>query len=53
MKSIVRIFALVLRYFYLIKSSLPRILELMYWPTVQMVLWGLITKHFIVSSDWL
>jgi len=53
MTSLERIFALVLRYFYLIKSSLPRILELMYWPTVQMILWGLITKHFIASSDWL
>ena len=51
--SLNRVLALVLRYFYLIKTSLPRILELMYWPTVQMILWGLITKHFANDSDWL
>ncbi|MEY3170444.1 MAG: hypothetical protein RL765_491, partial [Pseudomonadota bacterium] len=39
MKSIGRIFALVLRYFYLIRTSFPRLLELMYWPTFQMILW--------------
>ncbi len=37
MKSLARIFALVIRYFYLIKTSFPRILELMYWPTFQMI----------------
>jgi ABC-2 type transport system permease protein len=51
MKSIVRIFALVVRYFYLIKTSFPRILELMYWPTFQMILWGLISKHLTNSND--
>jgi ABC-2 type transport system permease protein len=52
MLSIKRIIALVLRYFFLIKSSAPRILELMYWPTFQMILWGLISKHLMTSSDW-
>ena len=51
MKSIIRIFALVVRYFYLIKTSFPRILELMYWPTFQMILWGLISKHLTNSND--
>jgi len=51
MKPLVRIFALVVRYFYLIKTSVPRILELMYWPTFQMILWGLISKHLAGSND--
>lgn len=51
MRSIFRIFALVVRYFYLIKTSFPRILELMYWPTFQMILWGLISKHLTNSND--
>lgn len=51
MKPLVRIFALVVRYFYLIKTSVTRILELMYWPTFQMILWGLISKHLAGSND--
>ena len=51
MKSIGRIFALVLRYFYLIRTSFPRLLELMYWPTFQMILWGLIAKYIGQSND--
>ena len=35
-----RIGAMVLRYVYLIRGSWPRIVELAYWPTVQMILWG-------------
>lgn len=37
-----RIGALVLRYWYLLRSSWPRLLELIYWPTVQVLTWGLI-----------
>src|SRR3546814_3243511 len=47
-----RILALVLRYLYLLKGSWPRIFELAYWPTVQLVLWGFITKHFLTNSSW-
>ena len=34
--------ALVLRYGYLLLLSWPRLLDLLYWPTVQMVTWGFI-----------
>lgn len=47
-----RIGAMVLRYAYLLRGSWPRILELAYWPTVQVVLWGLITQFFSTHSDW-
>jgi ABC-2 type transport system permease protein len=40
--SAARVSAMVLRYSYLLRSSLPRILDLIYWPTVQMVTWGFI-----------
>jgi ABC-2 type transport system permease protein len=43
---------MVLRYTYLLRSSWPRILELAYWPTVQMILWGFITRFFTGHSDW-
>ena len=43
---------LFLRHFYLIKSSLPRILDLVYWPTIQIILWGFISKFFSIYSDY-
>jgi len=47
-----RILALSLRHIYLIKSSLPRILDLIYWPTIQIILWGFISKFFTLHSDY-
>ena len=35
-----KIYALSLRHIYLIKGSFPRILDLIYWPTIQIFLWG-------------
>jgi ABC-2 type transport system permease protein len=35
-----RVAAMVLRYWYLLRSSWPRVLDLIYWPTVQMLMWG-------------
>ncbi len=35
-----RVAAMVLRYWYLLRSSFARIIELIYWPTVQMLMWG-------------
>jgi len=47
-----RMYALSLRHIYLIKSSFPRILDLIYWPTIQIVLWGFISKFFTLHSDF-
>ena len=47
-----RMYGLFLRHFYLIKSSLPRILDLIYWPTIQIILWGFISKFFSIYSDY-
>ena len=45
-------YGLFLRHFYLIKSSLPRILDLIYWPTIQIILWGFISKFFSIYSNY-
>ena len=47
-----RVFALFLRHFYLIKSSFPRLLDLVYWPTIQIILWGFISKFFTMYSEF-
>src|SRR3970040_1251656 len=51
--SLRRVYALVLRHTYLLRSSGPRILELVYWPTVQMILWGFITVFLVSHSSWI
>jgi ABC-2 type transport system permease protein len=51
-QSMRRVAALVLRHVYLLRGSWPRVLELMYWPTVQMVLWGFITLFLTDHSSW-
>jgi ABC-2 type transport system permease protein len=38
--SLRRIGAMIARYWYLLRSSWPRLLELVYWPAVQMMMWG-------------
>jgi ABC-2 type transport system permease protein len=48
-----RIGAMVLRYGFLFAKSWPRLVELIYWPTVQVVLWGLISQFFLHHSSWL
>lgn len=50
--SLRRVGAIVRRHIYLLRSSGPRILELVYWPTVQMVLWGFITVFLVNHSSW-
>ena len=50
--SLNKMYGLFLRHFYLIKGSLPRILDLIYWPTIQIILWGFISKFFSIYSDY-
>ena len=50
--NINKIYALSLRHVYLIKGSFPRILDLIYWPTIQIFLWGFISKFFTLSSTY-
>ena len=47
-----RVAAMVLRNVYLLRASWPRILELVYWPAVQMILWGFISQFLRGNSTW-
>lgn len=44
-----RISAMMLRHWYLLRSSWPRLLDLIYWPTVQMLTWGFL-QYYIASN---
>ena len=50
--NINRIYGLFLRHFYLITRSFPRILDLIYWPSIQITLWGFISNFFASHSDY-
>ena len=47
-----RMYGLFLRHFYLITRSLPRILDLIYWPSIQITLWGFISNFFADHSTY-
>jgi len=40
-----RVTGLILRYFYLYRSSMPRLLEQLYWPVVDILVWGFVTIY--------
>ena len=50
--KIKRILSLMLRHLYLIKASVPRIIDLIYWPTVQIILWGFVSKFFTMHRTY-
>lgn len=41
------------RHLYLLRSSWPRVLELAYWPTVQMITWGFVTRFLAGQTELL
>ena len=47
-----RIYGLFLRHFFLITRSFPRILDLIYWPSIQITLWGFISNFFASHSTY-
>ena len=46
-----RIGTMLLRYLYLLKSSWIRILELAYWPTMQMIMWGFLNQYLMSAES--
>ncbi|MEC7490091.1 MAG: ABC transporter permease [Pseudomonadota bacterium] len=50
--SALRVYAMILRYFYLLRGSIPRIVELAYWPTMQMLIWGFMSQFLVNHSEW-
>ncbi len=47
-----RIAAMVLRYWYLLRSSWPRLLDLVYWPAVQMLMWGFLQLYISQNAGF-
>ncbi len=47
-----RVWAMLLRYLYLLRNSWPRTLELLYWPTLQMLIWGFMSQFLYVNSNY-
>ena len=49
--SLRRIGALVERYIYLLRSSGVRLVELIYWPFLQMLTWGFLQKYLAETTS--
>src|SRR6202012_136488 len=47
-----RIGAMILRYWYLLLSSWPRLLELMYWPILQVITWGFLQSYIAQNAGF-
>lgn len=47
-----RVQAVLLRHLYLMRASWPRIFELMYWPSIQIVIWGFFTQFLLTNSSY-
>ncbi|WP_128928530.1 ABC transporter permease [Bradyrhizobium guangxiense] len=50
--SVHRIGAMILRYWYLLLSSWPRLLELLYWPALQVITWGFIQYYIAQNASF-
>jgi ABC-2 type transport system permease protein len=50
--SLGRIYGMVLRYWYVIRSSWPRTAELIYWPLVQMLMWGFLQTYLAQTTSF-
>jgi ABC-2 type transport system permease protein len=47
-----RVWAMLLRYLYILRSSWPRTIELLYWPTLQMMIWGFMSQFLRQNSSY-
>ncbi|NLH81912.1 MAG: ABC transporter permease [Phyllobacteriaceae bacterium] len=50
--SFARVGAMVLRYWYLLANSWPRVIELIYWPTVNLMTWGFVQSFVSAKSSY-
>ena len=51
--SLRRVRALIRRHAYLLLKSWPRLVSMMYYPTVTMVLWAFVTRYLAPTNDFL
>jgi ABC-2 type transport system permease protein len=47
-----RIGAMILRYWYLLLSSWPRLLEIVYWPVLQIITWGFLQSYIAQNANF-
>lgn len=47
-----RIGAMILRYWYILQSSWPRMLELVYWPLLQIITWGFLQTYIASNAGF-
>jgi ABC-2 type transport system permease protein len=47
-----RVGAMVLRYLYLLRSSWTRVIELIYWPAIQLLVWGFLQFYIAQNSGF-
>src|SRR5689334_17340103 len=52
MASANRIWALVLRHINIWRSSVMRLIDSIYWPAVQMVMWGFLTQYLMPQASF-
>src|SRR3989338_7537375 len=45
-----RIYALIMRYLYLYPRSVPRIMDIFFWPMVELLIWGFLTLYLQQSK---
>ena len=50
--SVERIYALVLRHIHIWRSSVMRLVDSIYWPAVQMVMWGFMTQYLLPQASF-
>ena len=52
-RSFQRIWGMVLRNLYLLRSSWPRLFELAYWPTFSLLIWGFLSQFLMNNSSYI
>ncbi len=50
--SAMRIYALVMRHIQIWRSSVMRLVDSIYWPAVQMVMWGFMTQYLLPQASF-
>jgi ABC-2 type transport system permease protein len=50
--SLQRMFAMLRRHWYLLSGSWTRVVELIYWPAVQMIMWGFLTQFLAGKTSY-
>ena len=48
--NLTRIYALMMRYLYLYPRSVPRIMDIFFWPVVELLIWGFLTMYLQQSK---